>query len=70
MSNQSPSVKHIPISYYEEIKRLIDLRWQRPLGLNTEVVMINEDDIEWIDNNGINTPYLVTTINNTKEKER
>jgi len=53
--------KHIPIIVYEEVRSVY------PASAFMEY--IGEIPIEWIDNNGINTPYLATTINNKRETE-
>jgi len=52
--------KKIPVKVYEEIK-LPDIYSFWPYSLVEETR--NEPNLEWIDNNGINTPYVVTVIN-------
>ena len=47
-------IKHIPIKVYEEIKS----PWDVPIYFYHSNI-----DIRWVDNNGINTPYLVTIVN-------
>jgi len=51
----------IPITVYEEVKYV-------PRSAGTWVdgftrLIFDHKNLKWVDNNGINTPYLVTTIN-------
>jgi hypothetical protein len=55
--------KKIPVIVYEEIKEMY------PLGTGYAIIddsqytnWIKDKDIEWVDNNGINTPYLISWI--------
>lgn len=46
----------IPIKVYEELKYIYDIyEYSHYESMNR---------IAWIDNNGINTPYIITVINN------
>ena len=51
----------IPIKVLTEIKAILNTGY---LSTGTGLIVSGKDDcIEWHDNNGINTPYLVSWIN-------
>lgn len=51
LGESSVVVKHITVKVYEEIKTSHDFH---------HAMLIDSSAVEWIDNQGINTPYLIT----------
>jgi hypothetical protein len=50
----------IPVKVYEEIKREHLDKWG---ARSIWIVFPKKWDVEWVDVNGINTPYMVTVVN-------
>lgn len=54
-----PQTKHIPIKVLSELK-FLDVETYRKL---CEQFISVDDGIEWVDVNGVSTPYLIEVVN-------